>query len=170
LSSGREGQKRWAFLFFYQFLLFYIFESSRIVIPILLSLAFFKMPLVLRCFFVTIQQLQYRYTVLLIRIHFFRIRIHNFVFAFGYGCFHMCSGICTTEKKVFQLKNLGVFSLSSVWSAIFHKNFYFTIVSGSESKSELFRIRIQPKYSDSFGFGSTTLPVFSINLFSTCVS
>jgi hypothetical protein len=61
--------------------------------------------------------------VLRIRIHFFRIRtrIHNFFFGFEYGfgsidsyirpqifpncasnCFHMCSGTCTSEKKIFQ--------------------------------------------------------------------
>jgi hypothetical protein len=37
---------------------------------------------------------------------------------------YMCTGICTTEKKVFHLKNLR-FSLSSVWYAIFHKKFVF---------------------------------------------
>jgi hypothetical protein len=46
----------------------------------------------------------------------------------------MCSGTCTTEKKEYQLKNHTFFSLASVWSAIFHKYFCFTTVSGSESK------------------------------------
>jgi hypothetical protein len=38
---------------------------------------------------------------------------------------YMFYGICTTEKKVFQLKNLGFFSFICLM-AIFHKFFYFT--------------------------------------------
>jgi hypothetical protein len=54
-----------------------------------------------------------------------------------------------TEKRTF-------FSFLSVWFAIFRNTFYFKTVPGSESES-IFRIRIQPKYSDSFEFGSITL-------------
>jgi hypothetical protein len=52
------------------------------------------------------------------------------------------------------------FSLSSVRFLIFHKNVHPTTVSESESVSEselFFRIRIQPKHSNYFGFGSATL-------------
>jgi hypothetical protein len=42
------------------------------------------------------------------------------------------------QRKKFSNWKTYVFSLSSVWSAIFHKIFYFTTVSGSESKSKLF--------------------------------
>jgi hypothetical protein len=38
-------------------------------------------------------------------------------------CFHMCSGICTTEEKVFQLKNLRFF-LFQVFDLRFFKNFF----------------------------------------------
>jgi hypothetical protein len=59
----------------------------------------------------------------------------------------------TSEKKIVNRKTKD-FSLSSVWSSIFHTNFHSTTVSGSESvsESELFfriRIQIQPKLSDS---------------------
>jgi hypothetical protein len=42
------------------------------------------------------------------------------------------------REKSFPTEKLTFFCLSSVWSAIFHNFFYFTTVSGSESKSELF--------------------------------
>jgi hypothetical protein len=112
--------------------------------------------------------------VLWIRIHFFGFGSTNFFYSdsdpytniltriFLKWCLiaFMCSGICTTEKKVFQLKNLRVFFSFKCLICDFLRNFYFTTVSGSESKSEpFFRIRIQPKNSDYFGFGSTALVV-----------
>jgi hypothetical protein len=55
-------------------------------------------------------------------------------------CFCMCSGICTKEKKVFQMTNLRF--LKCLICDFFTTFFYFTAVSGSES--ELF-----------FAFGSS---------------
>jgi hypothetical protein len=54
------------------------------------------------------------------------------------------------REKSFPTEKPTFFPLSSVGSAIFHKFFYFTTVSGSESNPNFFRIRIQPKYSDYF--------------------
>jgi hypothetical protein len=45
-----------------------------------------------------------------------------------------------------------------VWSAIFHKIFILQQCQDPDPNPNFFRIRIQPIYSDSFGFGSTTLP------------
>jgi hypothetical protein len=63
------------------------------------------------------------------------------------------------EKKI-SIENHKIFLFQVFDFYIFHKNFHPTTVS--ESESELFfriRIWIQPKYSDYFGFGSTTLLV-----------
>jgi hypothetical protein len=71
-------------------------------------------------------------------------------------CFHMCSGICTTEINVFQLKNLRFFSFKCLICAFSQKFFLFyssvwiriririqirTFFSDSDTQ-------IQPKYSD----------------------
>jgi hypothetical protein len=60
------------------------------------------------------------------------------------------------DREVFQLKNFRIFSLLSVSSAIFHKKnlFYNSVWIRIRT---FFRIQIQPKYSESFKFGSTTL-------------
>jgi hypothetical protein len=69
------------------------------------------------------------WSVLWIRTHFFRIRIHKYFcfililirilifwpeifFNGAFHCFHLCFGICTTEKKVSLLKNVHVRFLS----------------------------------------------------------
>jgi hypothetical protein len=78
-----------------------------------------------------------------------------------YHCSHMCSGTCTTEKKSFPIEKNILFLLYMFDLQFLTNFFYFTTVPGSEfesvSESELFRIRIRPKLTDSFGFGSTTL-------------
>jgi hypothetical protein len=116
-----------------------------------------------------------------IRTHFFRIRIRiqKLFFSdsdtdsdsycrliFWPQMVPLIAFICVLKPvgqriKIFNRKTYD-FSFSSVWFLIFHKNFHPTTVSESESisvsESELFfRIRIQPKHSDYFGFGSTTL-------------
>jgi hypothetical protein len=70
----------------------------------------------------------------------------------------MCSGTCTSEKKKLSIEKHKIFLFQVFDFFIFHKNVHPTTVSASESESELFVwIRIQPKHSDYFGFGSTTL-------------
>jgi hypothetical protein len=59
----------------------------------------------------------------------------------------MCSGICTTEKS-FPTEKLTFISLSSVRFTIFHKNLQQCL--DPNPNPNFFRIRIQPKYSDSF--------------------
>jgi hypothetical protein len=69
----------------------------------------------------------------------------------------MCSGTCTSEKKIFNRETLDFF-LSRVWFLILHKKFssYNSVWIRIRIRT-FFRIRIQPKHSDYFGFGSTTL-------------
>jgi hypothetical protein len=71
------------------------------------------------------------------------------------NCFHMCSGTCMSEEKNFPIEKNNFFSPSSVWSAIFHKIFILQQCLDSNPNFFFIRIRIQPKLSDSFGFGST---------------
>jgi hypothetical protein len=106
--------------------------------------------------------------VLWIRTHFFRIRI-NIFFGFGFGFesfysyfdptfFEMVSLIAFISfwnlydrGKVVLQKNIRFFS----FSPIFHKKFYFTTVSGSQSKSKSDLYCISDSDSDSakiFGF------------------
>jgi hypothetical protein len=116
-------------------------------------------------------------SVLWIRNHCSRIRIHRLCYSDSYTDSYTTGNILTwnfskwclsllscvlepvrQRTKFTSRKNLPVLiSLSSVWSAIFHKKFCFTTVSGSESKFKLLSDRIRPKLTDSFGFGSTTL-------------
>jgi hypothetical protein len=60
------------------------------------------------------------------------------------------------QRKSFPTeKRTVVFFLLCLICDFSPKKNYFTTVSGSESN--VFRIRIKPKYSDYFGFGSKTL-------------
>jgi hypothetical protein len=66
----------------------------------------------------------------------------------------MCSGICTTETQVFQLK-----SLHFLLFQVFNLKFFTKSLTlqqcldpNPNPNPNFFRIRIQPKYSDSFGF------------------
>jgi hypothetical protein len=79
------------------------------------------------------------------------------------NCFHMCSGTCNSETKIFNRKTKD-FSLSSVW--FFTKIFILQqCLNPNPYPNPNFlriRVRIQPKHSDYFGFGlfgSTTLVV-----------
>jgi hypothetical protein len=56
-------------------------------------------------------------------------------------CFYMCSGSCTTEKKVFQLKNLRFFSFKYLTCDFSHKIFLFY-------NSVWIRIQIRTFFSD----------------------
>jgi uncharacterized protein with PQ loop repeat len=100
--------------------------------------------------------------------NFFRIRILILIFGhdiFQNGASALIAFMCVLEsvcqrKKVFQLENVSFFSLSSAWSAIFHIFFYlFYNYVWIRIQIRTLLIRIQPKYSDSLGFGSTTLSV-----------
>jgi hypothetical protein len=75
-------------------------------------------------------------------------------------CVHICSGNCTgtTGKKVFYLINVGSFSLSSVWSAFFHKIVILLqrLDPNPNSNPNFFQILIQIQ-STKFGFSSITL-------------
>jgi hypothetical protein len=79
------------------------------------------------------------------------------------NCFHMCSETCTSEKKNFSMEKHEIFLLQ-VFDFLFftqifilqqclnpnpypNPNFFFIWI----------RIQIQPKHSDYFGFGATTL-------------
>jgi hypothetical protein len=65
------------------------------------------------------------------------------------------------REKSFLIEKPTFIPLSRVWSAIFHtqkKNFILQQCLDPNPNPNFFRIRIQPKYSDYFGFGSTTLP------------
>jgi hypothetical protein len=63
----------------------------------------------------------------------------------------------TTEKKVFQLKNVRFFLFQVFNLRFFTKFLFYYSVCIRIRIQTFFRIRIQPKKSDYFGFGSTTL-------------
>jgi hypothetical protein len=61
---------------------------------------------------------------------------------------------------MFSIEKHKIFLIQVFDLRFFKKKIHATTVSVSKSVSEselVFRIRIQPKHSDSFGFGSTTL-------------
>jgi hypothetical protein len=82
----------------------------------------------------------------------------------AYNCFHMCSGTCTSERKMlngktrfFSFKCL-IFDFSQKFS--FYNSVWIRVwIRIRIWIRTFFRIRIQPKHLDSFGFGfgSTTL-------------
>jgi hypothetical protein len=76
------------------------------------------------------------------------------------NCFHMCSGTCMSEEKNFPIEKHNIFLFQVFDLQFFTRFFILTTVSGFESELFLLRIRIQPKLSDSFGFGSTTLSIW----------
>jgi hypothetical protein len=97
------------------------------------------------------------------RIRFrFRIRIRILIFwteFFFKWCLSLLSFVCWNlydREKSFPTEKNTFFCLSSVWSAIFHNCFLFYNSVWIRIRT-FFRIRIQPNYSDYFGFGSTTL-------------
>jgi hypothetical protein len=83
----------------------------------------------------------------------------------------ICSAICTTEEKVFQLENLRFF-LFQVFDLQFctHKKIILQQCLDPIRSQILtfFRIRSRPKHSDSFGFGSTTL-IFGPSYCNACI-
>jgi hypothetical protein len=92
--------------------------------------------------------------------NFFRIRIRILRLIFwpqiflnvASNCFHMCSGTCTSEKKIiflFQVFDLRFLTQIFILQQCLDPNPY--------PNPNFFRIRIQQKLLDSFGFGSTTL-------------
>jgi hypothetical protein len=106
--------------------------------------------------------------VLWIRINFFRIWIHNFFVGIGSKDSYfdpkvfqmvpriafMCSGTCTSEKKISNIKTYFFFSFKCL-ICNFSQDFKFY-------NSVWIRIHIRTFFSDSdpakaFGFGSTTL-------------
>jgi hypothetical protein len=65
-----------------------------------------------------------------------------------------------SEEKNFPIEKHNIFLFQVFDLQFFTRFFILTTVSGFESELFLLRIRIQPKLSDSFGFGSTTLSIW----------
>jgi hypothetical protein len=97
--------------------------------------------------------------------YFFRIRILRLIFwpgIFLNGASHCFYSICVWNlyyrEKSLPIENHIFFSFKW-WIWDFHKIFKFILQQGLDpySNPNLFRIRIRPKFTESFGFGSTTL-------------